>query len=896
MLKLRRMLDSRVTLALGAWVVYAWAFIPLYRMLGPMVLMTATVPVMISGWFFGMWVGLLAGLLAFPLHVLLTTLAREAIWEVMIRGLPGSVILLLVGFVVGRLHDLGEQVKSELTERKQVEREIEERRLYLEGVLRAVPDAIVTSDAHHRIVEWNPGAERLFGYSPQEASGQNIDDLITNPDTLEEAVGFRDIIMGGKELPPLETVRYRKDGSPVEVLLAASPILVGEELIGTVAVYTDITERKRAEEALAYERDLLHALLDNVPDAIYFKDTDSRFIRINRAHAERWFGLSDPAQAIGKTDFDFFSKEHAQKAYMDEQDIIRTGRPLIDMEERETWPDRPDTWVSTTKMPLRDAEGRIIGTFGLTRDITERKRAQEALAEERNLLRTLIDNMPDYIFVKDTESRFVINNRAHVRVLKATTQEEVLGKTDFDMFPQELAAQYYADEQEVIRSGQPLINREEPVVDQAGNRRWLSTTKVPLRDSHDRRIVGLVGVSRDITDRVQAERELEERRMYLEGVLGAAPDAIVTLDARYRIVEWNAGAERLFGYSREEVVGQNIDDLVTGPEVLEEAVGFTQTVMDGGEVPSIETLRYRQDGSPVDVIVAGSPILVEDELIGLVAVYTDITERKRAEEQLERYAAELEQANEEVKQFAYIVSHDLRAPLVNLKGFSSELRCALEVVEPAMDTALPHLAENQQRAVTFALQEDIPEALSFIDSSVTRMDRFISALLKLSRLGRRELHLETVDMETLAQATLRTLAHQIEERQVKVTVGPLPEVVADRTSMEQIMGNILGNAVKYLEPDRPGEIEITAERGDDETTFRIRDNGRGIAAEDMPKVFAPFRRAGRQDVPGEGMGLAYVQALVRRHDGRIWCESELGVGTTFIFTLSNHLKEGGSYA
>jgi signal transduction histidine kinase len=189
----------------------------------------------------------------------------------------------------------------------------------------------------------------------------------------------------------------------------------------------------------------------------------------------------------------------------------------------------------------------------------------------------------------------------------------------------------------------------------------------------------------------------------------------------------------------------------------------------------------------------------------------------------------------------------------------------------------------------------VPEALSFIDASVTRMDHFINALLKLSRLGRRELDLEFINMNILLHDTLETLAHQIEQRQVQVTIGSMPPVMADRTSMEQILGNILNNAIIYLEPDRPGRIEITGERNKDETIFRIRDNGRGIAQEDMDKVFAPFRRAGRQDVPGEGMGLAYVQALVRRHDGRIWCESELGMGTTFTFTIPNHRGKGDSY-
>jgi signal transduction histidine kinase/ABC-type xylose transport system substrate-binding protein len=268
----------------------------------------------------------------------------------------------------------------------------------------------------------------------------------------------------------------------------------------------------------------------------------------------------------------------------------------------------------------------------------------------------------------------------------------------------------------------------------------------------------------------------------------------------------------------------------------------------------------------------------------------EITERKWAEEQLQQYATKLEQANEEIKQFAYIVSHDLRAPLTNLKGFSEELSYALEVIGSAMDKVLPHLEEKQRLAVTTALQEDVPEALSFIGSSVTRMDDFINAVLKLSRLGRRELKFEPVDMDALVQATLQTLGHQIEERQVKVNVGPLPEVVADRASMEQIMGNILGNAVKYLDLGRSGEIEVTAERGRDETTFRVWDNGRGIAEEDMDKVFAPFRRAGKQDVPGEGMGLPYVQTLVRRHGGRIWCESQPGKGSAFYFTVPANVK------
>lgn len=269
----------------------------------------------------------------------------------------------------------------------------------------------------------------------------------------------------------------------------------------------------------------------------------------------------------------------------------------------------------------------------------------------------------------------------------------------------------------------------------------------------------------------------------------------------------------------------------------------------------------------------------------------EIEQRRRAEDRLELAAVELEYRNEEIKRFAYTVSHDLRAPLINLKGFAAELRSAMEAMGPAMAAGLPHLNDKERTAVTAAVQ-DVPEALGFIDSSVRRMDSFVNAVLVLSRLGRRELKLELIDMNAVVRETLKTLAHQIESKQIRVTVESLPEVIADRVSMQQIMGNLISNAVSYLDPGRPGEIQITGETGPDQTTFHIRDNGRGIAEQDMDKVFAPFRRAGKQDVPGEGMGLSYAQTLITRHGGHITCKSEQRVGSTFSFTISNQLMEG----
>jgi signal transduction histidine kinase len=311
----------------------------------------------------------------------------------------------------------------------------------------------------------------------------------------------------------------------------------------------------------------------------------------------------------------------------------------------------------------------------------------------------------------------------------------------------------------------------------------------------------------------------------------------------------------------------------------------------------VEAEYIRKDGTKGTYELSASLIKdAQGKPIGFRGVSRDVTERKKAEEQLKRYAAELERSNEEVKNFAYIVSHDLRVPLVNLKGYTSELRSALGVIGANFDAALPHLIDEKRSEVAMALHEDVPEALEFITNSVSRMDSFINSILILSRLGRQDLKPEPLDVNALVQAALASMSHQIKERGIEVHVRSMPQVVADRTAMAQILGNTLSNAVKYVDAERPCRIEVAAEVNNGETIFTIQDTGRGIAQEDMHKVFAPFRRAGKQDTQGEGMGLSYVQTLVHRHGGRIWCESELGKGTTFTFTIATTFKQGASDA
>jgi sigma-B regulation protein RsbU (phosphoserine phosphatase) len=265
---------------------------------------------------------------------------------------------------------------------------------------------------------------------------------------------------------------------------------------------------------------ILRMLMDNTPDRIYFKDLQSRFVRNNAAHA-RSLGAASPEDCVGKSDFDFFSREHAEQAFADEQRIIRSGEPLIGKIEKVTMRDGSQAWASTTKLPWRDGGGRIVGTFGLTRDVTAAKEAEERLTEERNLLRTIIDHLPSRLYVKDRDSRYVLNNQSHLASLGVKTQEEAVGRTTLDFFPGERGHQALADDQQVFAQGAAILNQEKSDFGPEGDVHWSLVTKAPLRDTRGS-LVGLVGISHDITRRKCAEEALRQNHADMEAELRMA--------------------------------------------------------------------------------------------------------------------------------------------------------------------------------------------------------------------------------------------------------------------------------------------------------------------------------------------------------------------------------------
>jgi len=402
-------------------------------------------------------------------------------------------------------------------------------------------------------------------------------------------------------------------------------------------------------------------------------------------------------------------------------------------------------------------------------------------------------------------------------------------------------------------------------------------------------------VQRRAAERALAAAKTEAERVAAvrEAILGQLAEGVIMADADGRIVFVNEAAQRLHGVAKLDVAPEGYAEtyalftLDGRPHPFEE-LPLARAVMHGETVSEGRWRIRRPDGTEVLAVGSARPVLAPDGgRLGSVLTLRDDTGRDAAErlqrrlnDVLAERAAELKESNEELQRYAYIVSHDLRAPLVNVVGFTNELRAQkLDLLAAG--------ARPEGDPVRAAVEKDFDESIAFIDIAVAKMEGLIAAILKLSREGRRTFRPEPIPMNEMMQGLADTLRHQIEGAGAQVRIAPdLPDIFADRLALEQIFSNLLDNAIKYLDAGRPGLIEVEGEvLPGSQLRYRVRDNGRGVAPGDHARIFELFRRSGRQDRPGEGIGLAHVKALVRALGGRIEVESALSEGTAFIITL-----------
>ena len=705
-----------------------------------------------------------------------------------------------------------------------------------------------------------------LGYeSPPPGKDSVLDEA--HPDDRARLEEISQLYIAG-EIPEYETeVRLRhKDGSFRTILTRGAAVrdATGRAL-RFVGINVDITGLKLAQEALWYERYLLHALMDNIPDSIYFKDTASRFLRIGKAQASS-FGLSDPEQAIGMTDFDVFAEEHARPAFEDEQEIIRTGLPMIGKEEKVVYLDGRVEWVSTTKMPLRDKGGAIIGTFGVSRDITGVKVADEALRASERRFRVLVDHAADAFLLLDEKGRILDVNRRACESL-GYSREELIGMAPVDFDP------------DVNPKRSEQINRKldagETFEIESRHRRKDGTIfPVEVRGQGfwegGRRFV--VTLARDITERKRAEEALRESEQWFRSTFENAAVGIAHVDCFGRFLRVNEKYCKIVGYPHDELMQKSIQD-ITHPDDLAASMPPLSAMLQGeSTVFEIEKRYIRKDGS---VVWATLCVAIQRDpatrALYTISVIQDISERKHLEGELLRAKEAAEAANRSKDEFLANVSHEIRTPMNAILGMA----------EVALDTPMSDEQRNH---------------LNIIKASAEGLLSLINDLLDFSKMqaGRLELDEADFSLRMLLNETFRALALRAHKKGLELACQVERDVpddlVGDVNRLRQILLNLIGNAIKFTEA---GEVilRIRALPNENNATlvlaFEIADTGIGIAPEVQQKIFRAFEQADSSTTRrygGTGLGLTISSRLVEMMGGRITVDSQVGHGSTFRFT------------
>lgn len=756
----------------------------------------------------------------------------------------------------------------DVTERKRMESALRENEVIFSSFLEHSPVYVFFKDKNVRPLRLSKNYEEMLGIPISEMLGKSMDELF--PSELAKSMVADDlrILAEGQRVQVIEEFNGRvyettkfpifKDGKP--------DMLAGFTL--------DITDRVRAERALRESEARYRALFEWANDAIFIEDREDRIVDVNHRACELLGYTREELLQMRVPDL-IAPEMGPRKRTIEEEFTLYDTKPFESLDIRKDGA-RVPVEVTNASLPSGLA-------LSIVRDITERKQIEAALRESERRFRILFEHAGVGVAQIDSiTGQFIQVNQKYCDIVGYTRQE--MQRLDFQSITHPDDLQADLDLMERLKKGQiPEFALEKRYFRKDGSLVWVNLIVTPLwrlgqsPDTH-------IAVVHDITERKRAENELRESEKRFRVLFENVGVGVAQGDSNTgRFLKVNQKYSAILGYSREEM--ENIDfPSITYPDDLQKNLDLLEQ-LKRGEIPefTMEKRYVRKDGTLVWVLLTVSPLWNPGEPPSThITVVHDITEQKRAEyalryseaeirklnTELERRVAErtlqLEVANKELEAFAYSVSHDLRAPLRAIDGFSRIL-----INEYAGE-----------------LSTEARELIDMVRSANDSMSQLVDALLGLSRMTRAEVHREQIDLIPLARSVLESLSQEQPEREVEwLVVG---QAIADGDSrlLRVVLENLLGNAWKFTSKNERARIEFGMETRAGETIYFVRDNGAGFNSRYADKLFGAFQRLHRSDeFEGTGIGLATVQRIIHRHGGRIWAESEVGQGATFYFTL-----------
>jgi PAS domain S-box-containing protein len=630
----------------------------------------------------------------------------------------------------------------------------------------------------------------------------------------------------------------------------------------------EMANRKRTEASLRESEDRFHAFMDNSPAVAWIKDEQGRYVYLNKTCQDR-FNLRFEDYG-GKTDLELWPPEIARQ-FQENDRAVLNGEHAIEIIEETLNPQGKTVYNQNFKFPLQDASGkRYVGGIGI--DITDRKRAEEALQESESRYRTLVENALDIVLVHDSEKILYINPTG-LKILGASHPEEILGRAPLSIVHPDFHDRVQTNMVKDLQ-GDPSPQTQLQLLRLNGTSFWAEGQGVHT-DYGGKPAVQVI--LRDITDRRRAEQDrmdlieqVRQERDKIHTIVSSIADEVWFIDADLHTILLNPAVVSNLGLKGGEQ--QSLDQILASLEILnpdgtprspEEAPLYRS--LQGEVLSGDEMVRHLTTGELRHRRYHSSPVRdAAGRIIGAVCIVSDITEQKRSAEQLQEYAQNLKRSNEDLERFAYVSSHDLQEPLRNIVVYTQLLA----------------------RRYQSQLDSDADEFIQYIVNGGKRMQTLINDLLDYSRVTSKGRTYALTNMESVLHQVESSLHQFARENTAFIAHDPLPTVMADETQLVLVFQNLIGNAIKFRREGEPVQIHIGATHLDHDWQFSVKDNGIGIEPQYFEKIFVIFQRLHNQNqYGGTGIGLAVVKRIIDRHGGRIWVESEVGKGSTFYFTI-----------